>query len=303
MTRWFLIVAACGACGSSAPPVPAPVGPPAALVAAPAPGDAIVARVNGRPVFASCVAAQGRGKTVKAGLDDCVAFELMAQEAERRGDDRDRDVVLATKTALVSKLVATTYEDTSKDPAALPDWQKFLDKWQAGVKHEQYRASTYVRVPVPAKAPADADAQARALAEQIAAALAPERGLMSAQVRAIVERITPALVKCRLETTTPCYDDIDPFAEGGLEEHYGPALFAIPEVGRASPVVRTKWGWDIIIWTEDVPATNPPPGEIADKLLPLYKQSHFGTWVREIEKSLGVKVELGDVQALLGGSP
>jgi len=51
------------------------------------PGDAVVATVGGRPVWASCVAAQAaRGtRTRRAALGECVDFELLAQAAEARG--------------------------------------------------------------------------------------------------------------------------------------------------------------------------------------------------------------------------
>jgi hypothetical protein len=303
-----LLVLALVGCGSSSPPPPAPVGPPAALVATPRDGsDAIVAHVNGRPVFASCVAAQGKAHALaaRAALDECIAFELMAQEAERRGLDRDHEVVLATKTALVSRLVATTYED-GLDPNTLGDvWPKFLVKYDWHVKHEEFRGSTYVRIPLPDKSPPDVDASAHALADQIAAAAAPERGMLSLHFRAIAERFTPPLVKCKSDTTVPCYDDVDPFREGGLEEHYGPALFAVREIGRTSATsVRTKWGWDVILWTENVPATDPSQAEVTDQMLPEFKQWYFGTWVRQIEKQLGVHVELDpNVQTLLGSQP
>jgi hypothetical protein len=293
-------------CGSPASPPATPVGPPASLVAAPrTTDDVIVARVNSRPVFASCVAAQGKAHhlAARAALDECIAFELMAQEAERRAIDRDHEVVLATKTALVSRLVADAYEDGLTDPKVFGDtWVKFLDKFDWHIKHENYRASTYVRIPLPDKASPEADAKAHALADQIAAAVAPERGMLSAHLRAIAERFTPPLVTpCRTETTVPCYDDVPPIRVGSLEDHYGPALFALTEIGRATPAIRTKWGWDVIVWTDDVPETNPSAAEVTQKMLPEFKQFYFGTWVRQVEKQLGIHVEIEpDVSALLG---
>ena len=84
----LLAIAACG--GSSGP---SPVPPPASS-ARPAPlviatprltdGDVEVARVNGRPVWSSCVATQAAGagsaeQLRRDALDQCIAFELLAQ--------------------------------------------------------------------------------------------------------------------------------------------------------------------------------------------------------------------------------
>jgi hypothetical protein len=83
------------ACGSPNPP-PTPVGPPAAIEAQRAsPDDVIVAQVNGRPVWGSCVAIQAKrtGATRDAALRQCVDFELLAQSAEKRGFATNPDVV------------------------------------------------------------------------------------------------------------------------------------------------------------------------------------------------------------------
>jgi hypothetical protein len=52
--------------------------------------DVVVALAAGRPVYGSCVAAQAeRGHLSRdAALRECIDFELMAQEAERRGSRR-----------------------------------------------------------------------------------------------------------------------------------------------------------------------------------------------------------------------
>src|SRR5688500_1194279 len=114
--RWLLVFAiACG--GSKSPSAPAPSGPPASFIAAPARDDVQVATVNGRPVWGSCVTGQGaRGATRDEALAQCIDFELLAQAAEARGLAVDPDVVLATRTALVSQLVAREYEDKYDGP-------------------------------------------------------------------------------------------------------------------------------------------------------------------------------------------
>jgi hypothetical protein len=62
------------------------------------------------------------------------------------------------------------------------------------------------------------------------------------------------------------------------------------EIGRTTNAVRTKWGWDVIVWTDDVPAADPPEAEITAKLLPDVKAGYFGHWVDEVARSLGVHV-------------
>ena len=285
-----LTLLACG--GTSAPPTPA--GAPASLVStADGSDDVIVAQVNGRPVWGSCVAIQAAARHLdkQAALKECVDFELMAQAAEKRGIDRDPEVALATRTALVSELVAKDYEDGITDPKQLGEfWDRATTKssktsliWN--VDHAEYRGSVYARVPVADGAPAADDAAAHELADKIAAACANEPGLLPPHFLDIATRVAAGV---KLQT-----QDVPPFLQAKLDDAYGAALFAIPEVGRTSPhAVRTKWGWDVILMTEVVPASHPSEDEIVRQLMPQVKQVYFPVWVSHIERSLGVHVEI-----------
>ena len=88
------IGSAAGGCGSSGSSGAGPTAAAPSLIATPplTTDDAPVARVNGRTVWASCVAAQAGAITAgseaerrAAALDQCIAFELLAQAAEARG--------------------------------------------------------------------------------------------------------------------------------------------------------------------------------------------------------------------------
>jgi hypothetical protein len=227
------------------------------------------------------------GMTKDAALRQCVDFELMAQAAERHGLASVPDVLEAMRAAMVSQLVAKVYEDGFQHPADFgAAWEPLVEKNRWRVKHENYRGSAYVRVPLDeTKAtPADVEA-ARAIADQIAAAVVNERGLLGPQLVELAQRAAP--------TTKLDHENVPPYRAGKLDDNYAAALFAIPEVGRTAPkAVRTKWGWDVILFTEDVPATDPPADEIAAKLLPDAKVAYFNTWVASIAKQLGIHVVL-----------
>ena len=264
MKRLLLIVAACGGGGKQAPP--APVGPAAQLVA-PGAGsdDVIVATVNGRPVWGSCV-------RVQRSLDECVAFELMAQEAEKRGLAKDYDVQLATRTALVSRFVADAYETKMNKPSDFGDaWAKQVAPFIYKIDHDEVRASHYVRVQDPA------------LAEQIATEAAKQTGWMPPMLDAMADRLAAGkpIEKADVGFKMPVQ----------LEEHYSKALFALPEVGRTSPVTKTPWGYDVILYSDVLPARHPSQEEIVKELLPPLKERYFSVWVHQIEVALGVKIE------------
>lgn len=285
------LILAAGACGgSSTPAPPTPSGPPASLEATPAaPDDPVVATVNGRPIYGSCVTAQAaRGATTQVALDECIGFELLAQEAEARGLATDREVVLATRTALVSQLVAREYEDAYTEPADFGTyWDRSVERNMRLVDHPEYRASAYARIPLPKDATPEQDAAARTIAEELAAKLAPERGLLGLHLEELSEQI----VAGRAEVE---YAAVPPYTRSGLVPAYGDALFALPEPGRTSKAVRTPWGWDVILLTDVIPAETPTPEKIVERMMPEIKRSYFTTWATQIGQSLGVSVKVFD---------
>lgn len=288
-THSLVVAIAVVSCGGPTAP-PAPVGAPASLIATGASAvDSVVAQVNGRPVWASCVGAQAERAHVSrdAALAQCIDFELLAQTAEQRGFATNREVVAKTKTAMVNRVIASTYEDGYTRPEQFGSaWDNILAKTKMTLrwKHGEYRASSYVRVELDAKATKEQDDRARAVAEKVAAALVGERGLLGPQLVAIAQPIAGDVKLF--------HQDVPPFRPGGLDRAYADALFAIPEIGRASPAVRTQEGWDVIVWTGVEPETSPSPDELIAKLLPDVKQLYFNMWVNSVAQRLGLHVEL-----------
>jgi hypothetical protein len=269
------------------------------MVATASAGDSVVAHVEGRPVMASCVAAQAAHDHVSAdaALAQCIDFELLARAAERAGKATDHEVVLATKTALASRAVELGYEDVFAKPSDFGSaWAKATDRtskqsplWQ--FEHDEYRASTYVRIPVPDGASADVDAAAHALADRIADAVKEERGMYGADFVARAKQITP-LEGCTREATKPCWQDVTPYREIALDNGYAAALFKLPEVGRASRAVRSKWGWDVIVLTDIVPAATPSEAELEADLLPIVRRGYFVNWVASLAHAMSIHVDV-----------
>jgi hypothetical protein len=263
MRSWLLLLAACG--GSKQPP-PTPAGPAAALVAPGAgSGDVVVATVNGRPVWGSCV-------TVQHSLDDCIGFELMAQAAEKRGLASDGDVELAARTAMVNRLVEDAYEHGMTKPSDFGDaWDKQVKPFIYRVDHPEVRASHYVRV------------QDQALAEQIAAEAGKQRGWMPSMLDDLAAQLAGGQKVDKADVSFKLPEQ--------LEEHYAHALFTVPEIGRTSPATHTKWGWDVVLYTDVLPARHPSQEEIVKELLPPLKERYFSVWVHQLEVAMNLHVE------------
>jgi hypothetical protein len=288
MRGLFVATVVIGLAGCSSKPAgEALVGAPASMIAPRASAtDEIVATVDGKPVWGSCVAIQAkRGATRQAALQQCVDFEVLAQTADHRGYASSPEVREATHTAMVSELVASAYEDGFTQPAQFgPVWQQALAQGQWKISHENYRASSYVRVPVAEQAtPTEVDA-AKITADRIAIALAHETGLMGPSLLELAEKAAPGI---KID-----HQDVTAYRAGALDTNYAAALFSLKEIGRASATVRTKWGWDVVVWTDDVPEAHPSQAEIDAKFLPDVKLGYFDHWVDSIAKRLGVHAEL-----------
>jgi hypothetical protein len=252
--------------------------------------DVIVAQVNGRPVWGSCVTAQARGKTKQAALDDCIAFELLAQEAEARGFAKDAEVGEATRAALVNRVVEIGFEDHYKTPADLADvMSEHIDRNKRLLSRPEMRASAYARINLPKNVPPADDWKARELMDGFAAKLANEEGLTAGHL--------DTKAKEYFGTTKVEVAVVEYFPKKGLALGYRDALFDIGEVGRIHPqAVRTQWGWDVILLTDVLPAKAYTREEAAVEAFPEVRRGYFSLWVDEIAKALGVKIEIDDKQ-------
>ena len=292
-TAVLALVCACGGGPSGSPP--GPTTPQISLIAPPAAADdVVVAQVNGRPVWGSCVAAQARrgAGSRQAALEQCIAFELLAQTAEHRGEATDREVIEATRTAMVSQLIATQFEDKYQTPADLGHrFDAMIDKNLWRMHRPELRGSAYARLVIAKDAPAEAEQHAHAVADAIYAALANESGLLGAHLADTAKQLAARdhVPACENAITTNCLmvSDVPTNAHDAFEKPYADALFAIPEIGRVSPPVRTSRGWDVIVWTDALPPKESTRDELAAEAFPELRRTLFATWVNDLIKSGG----------------
>jgi hypothetical protein len=257
------------------------------VASAASPDDVIVAQVNGRPVWGSCVATQAaasRGKTKQVALDECIQFELLAQAAEQKGLDRHAETVDATRTALVARLVDQFAARTTPD--ALKTKIDEIYK-PATFTVPERRESFQALVLVAEKAP-DADhVAARALAAKIHDALKDETGLLAPHFQETVARVT-AGTKLKLDIGK--YQPIAKDHDRTLPEYRG-ALFAIPEVGRISPVTKTMYGYHVILFTAVAPAVALDRVAAGEVIHPNLQRRMFEEFFAEVVASSKTKVE------------
>ena len=283
----------------AAPPPPLAIAMPADMPAANA-RDTVVAHVNGHPVWAACVQAQAHAmhSTAPAALQQCIAFELLAQAATARGLNVSPELARVQREQMVSSFVAREFEQKYQTAADLPAdvMAKMLAQNTWRLHRVDYRASTFVRFGVPEKASGSpTDLAAKANAEALYAELKDQHGLFTSHVIATATRLAG--------TATFETGNADLADAARLVKPYSDALFALPAIGDITPPTRTPWGWDIILFTGQLPPRDITESELRAELFPSLRQSYFMFWVNTIAKSLRAKAVVADaVDALLDPS-
>ncbi len=288
--RLFALVSL-AACGGSPSTDPAPATPVASIIAPRASeGDVVVAQVNGRPVWGSCVTEQtSRGAPDRTvALDQCISFELLAQAAETRGLGADATVIETLRTTMVSELVAADFEARYQKPQDLgPAMDAVLAKNAWRMHRPELRASGYVRAMVPPNAGPEVEARAKQLAEAIAAELANETGLFRSHVLDVATRLAK-------DSGIEIESEDVPLAtrKGDYEPPYLEALFSIAEAHRISKPARTTRGWDVVLWSGGLAAKETSREALAWDVFPELRRAQFTTWVNGLVKAGGFAIEI-----------
>lgn len=173
-------------------------------------------------------------------LDNLVRFEVLAQEARRRGYDRHPEVVEAMKQTMVRKMMVGEVQGSIRmSDVTQEELQKYYDEHSADYnKPEQVRISQVVLA-------TEADAQA---------VLVELRKQIEADKREY-RRIFAAMAKARSidEASKAAGGDLRFFArteQGGEQpKAVADAAFLLSKVGELGGPVQTPAGWHVILLT------------------------------------------------------
>lgn len=280
MRAWFLFLVV--ACGGSSGPVTAS-GPPAASIAVPGPDDVQVATVNGRPVFGSCVADQIKRTptlTKQIALQQCVDLELLAQTAETRQLATTSEVIDATRTALVRRLL-DAFEARYPDPESMRTEIDAMYKQVGSTSIPERRLAHHALAKADKKASEAEHAAARQAAERLYQRLKDEVGLFPPNLyEAVAAEKAATGAKFVIEELSSTRDDPRWAAE------FRGAMFGIPEVGRVSPVFKTDYGYHVVLLVELTPETPVTRQQVFDGL----RRQLFVKFIDELLSKSNVQV-------------
>ncbi len=322
MRAAIVIAALCGAACGGRSEQQAPPAKVTTLRADPA-GRTVVATVDGEPVYDDCVARQAAGGALdlRAALDDCIRFELLAQEALRRGYLADPDVAEVRRREMVRGLVEADYARTMDDPTDVPadELQVLWDKQlRRSYNRPELRRATYCRVGVKKKTPrgGERDMKGKAYADQIYRAM---EGLdFTPELLALTCNLASGGRKVKTTAaSTAAFDQTGRAETARYASEFSQAAFSVDRVGHVSKPTRTEWGWDIVLVTDILPPISKTLAEaepeIRDMLVKSpktaeYRIGKFLEWFQR--RAARAKIEVDDsalpddreLQASAGGA-
>jgi hypothetical protein len=247
-------------------------------------GDVVVATVNDRPVWASCVEGQARARaiTVERALQDCIDIELLTAAAVARGIGADPDVQRELRVNLVDGFVGREFEDKIRTVADLPRRlvDDSIERNARELDRPELRTAVYVRAKLEKTATPEQDAAARAIAAAIHAELESDPGVLPEQLRETARRLGGAHA---MDVDTPPWRTP---RHDASDEAFAAALFAIPDIGRISPPTRTPWGWDVILLVDVLPAATTTRDALAAHMFPTLRHFYFDeVWTAQMQKN------------------
>lgn len=256
-------------------------------------GGEIVCEVNAAKIYAVDVERQAsaRGISTRDALSELIDFELLAQEAERRGYAQAAEVREINKTERTRRLIETVFQPSFDGPEDIPfadverTWKRIevRSKWD----HEEYHNVSFVRVNAAEKTPADQESRARSVATEIAEKTRAATPSTKEEFRRLALAIGTA------HGVELAYDDFSTTRHGRSVEEFAAAAFSLRQHGDISVPTRTKWGWDVLYLDSILPAVHlslpQVAGEIRQKLFESARRLAFLAWADRLAQTSRIR--------------
>jgi hypothetical protein len=291
LPRAALLLAAMAAChgGGERAAAPPAAGPAALAWRADDPSP-VVAEVNGEPIRADCVEAQAQAHHLpaRAALDECIGFELLAQEARARGFSQHPEAQERARAEAVRAFIDGGFAAGFARPEDVPRadleaaWKD--PRVNARFNHPERRTAHYVRVPMPRDSAAGSpdDQSSHRIADAIYAAARSRHDLELPGFLAIAARAAGSVALGR--SGPPLLLVPGAPVEPGVAQ----AVFALPAAGMVTPPVRNRDGWTLYLVVAVQPARKSTLAEAEPELRAMVferaRQRGFATWVDDLAR-------------------
>lgn len=293
-----VLLAACSdPLSSQAPLQDQPAEPGQVLVADPA-GRMVVAEVDGVPVYEDCVATQAAAlgpspsaapeAVRQAALEECIHFELLAQQAAKRGLASDPEVAWTRKTEVVRRLIDADFVARFPDPDSMDRalLEQAYQELRSQYVRPEIRHTAHAWVPLEENEPEGSprDQAAEALARELYQALKDERDLPADELFRVADELAG---EREIKHEGPFR-----FARASrLAESFIEATFALPEPGMVSSPVRSHVGWHVILLTRIDPEVNVSLEEAKPELFEVQRRRQFMVWLSQLTQSARIQID------------
>jgi peptidyl-prolyl cis-trans isomerase C len=217
------------------------------------------------PITSDDVQAVARAEGIgdpRAALDRAITLRVLANEAKRRGLDRDPLVADTERRAMVQAVLSLEVEATvPAEPLPAADLAAGMRIRGFELSHGELWHVHHVLVQAPRGAPPAAREALRARAEEIRRrldALPPDARVAQLQV---VMRAVCGRSGCRFENLPP-FDHEGRYPQGDMLPAFAQAAASLTNPGDLAPVVETEFGAHVIVLVERLPAEERPASEV-----------------------------------------
>jgi peptidyl-prolyl cis-trans isomerase C len=245
-------------------------------------GSEVVAEVNQAKIYVADVERQAQARHISAreALAELVEFELLAQEAQRRGHADSPEAIASNKAERARRLIETVFARSFDGPEDVPyadverTWNRIevRSMWD----HEEYHNVSFVRANAGDKATPAEDEKARQIATEMYEATRAARPSTKEEFRRLAVEIGQD------RGVELAYDDFSTTRHGRAVEAFAAAAFTLTQHGEISAPTRTRWGWDVLYLDSILPAVHltlpQVAGEIRQKLFESARRLAFLSW-------------------------
>ncbi|RJO63055.1 MAG: hypothetical protein C4523_21505 [Myxococcales bacterium] len=225
-------------------------------------------------------------------LDNIIRFELLAQEAIKKGYDKDPEVIQSAKQVMTQKLMRTEFEDTAKrDDIPEAELQKYYDEHKDEYQKPAMRRASHILLKVAEGAPAADWAKVEKKARQILRE-AQEKKTNPNGFRTLAQQYSDD------DATKGRGGDLGYFSsseEGGpMDKALSSAVFALDNVNDIGGPIKTPLGYHIVRLTGKRDAINRTfeqvRGQIQHRIYKDTRTQNYEQFLENLRKNAAITV-------------
>jgi len=226
-------------------------------------------------------------------LDNMIKETLLRQEAQRRGIDRDREILRKVERYRDRLITEKLYQEAAQELGKIDEgevrrhYEENLDQF---LQRERIRASQ-ILIPLAPNATPEQAAEARAKAED-----ALKRVRRGDDFSELAREYSEGPTAVR-------GGDLGYFQRGRMVPEFEEVAFSMETVGEVSDIVRTKFGYHIIQLTDRQPETLMPLEEVRERIVRQMESRNRREVRQTLDQNLREKADVVIYEAYIRDDP